>query len=301
MNVLKNPLVKSVFARASDSHKYDYGRVLVIGGSKSMAGAPVLAGRAALRAGAGVVELCVPDCVAAVVAAFDPCLIVHGLTSDTDGCFAAKSTSDLCKFADRADVIVCGPGLGRSPELVALVKMLWQEMPQTMIVDADALYALSCLDNDLLTQHVGVRIITPHAGEMRRLKPVSELQAQAISSDSRLQLEKAANEFAAQNQAIVVLKGPNTLITNGTQYSHNVTGNPGMATAGTGDVLAGIIAALVGQGLPVYQATELAVLAHGMAGDLAAKSLTELSVTANDLIDYLPQAWQKIRCQLDEV
>ncbi|MBP7370592.1 MAG: NAD(P)H-hydrate dehydratase [Arenimonas sp.] len=299
MTLNKRQLLKILFARPSDSHKYDYGRVFIIGGSQSMAGAPVLAGKAALRSGAGLVELCVPDCVVTVAASFDPCLITHSVVSDAHGCMAPASNAKLLQLAANADVLVCGPGMGRSPELVALVKKLWQEMPQTLIVDADALFALSLLDNDSLVQHVGARIITPHAGEMQRLLAAFATSADEITSDHRSQLELAAQDFASRYRAMVVLKGPKTFITDGNQHSHNLTGNPGMATAGSGDVLSGIIAALMGQGLPAFEAVELAVYAHGLAGDLAANNLTELSVTANDLIGFLPQAWLKLKRELD--
>jgi ADP-dependent NAD(P)H-hydrate dehydratase len=293
MNIANNPLVKSLFARQSDSHKYNYGRVLVIGGSSSMAGAPVLAGRAALRSGAGVVELCVPECIAAVAASFDPCLITHHLSSDAYGCFAPECTHDLQLLALRADVVICGPGLGRSPGILSIVKKLWQELPRAMIVDADALFALSQMSNEEIAKHNGTRIITPHVGEMQRLIDYSKTNVD--DSNYRALLENEACEFAKRNSIIVVLKGHNSLISDGAKKVHNATGNPGMATAGSGDVLSGIIAAMLGQGLPAFEATELAVLVHGLSGDMAAQELTELSVTANDIIEYLPQAWLNIQ------
>lgn len=299
MNVLNRPLLKGLLTRKSDSHKYDYGRVFIIGGSQSMAGAPVLAGRAALRSGAGLVELCVPDCVVTVAASFDPCLITHSIASDAHGCIASAGNAKLLQLAANADVLVCGPGMGRSTELVALVKKLWQEMPQTLIVDADALFALSLLDSDALTEHAGVRIITPHAGEMKCLLAPFATAADEINRNHRSQLEIAAQHFASRHQTLVVLKGPHTFISDGSKRIHNKTGNPGMATAGSGDVLSGIMAALIGQGLPAFEAAELAVYAHGLAGDLAADQLTELSLTANDLISYLPQAWLKIKRELN--
>lgn len=299
MNMTNNPQLQRLFTRQSDSHKYDYGRVLVIGGSSSMAGAPVLAGRAALRCGAGVVELCVPECVAAVAASFDPCLITHHFSSDAYGCFALECLEDLYQLAMRADVIVCGPGLGRSPELAVMMKKLWCEMPRTVIFDADALYALSCLDKDSLAVHAGERIITPHVGEMRRLVAEPNMLADPLSSDYRLTLEQAAQEFARRNAVTVLLKGSHTLITNGTHNDHNASGNPGMASAGSGDVLSGILAALLGQGLPCFEAAQIAALVHGISGDLAADALTELSVTANDLVEFLPRAWLKIRSERD--
>jgi ADP-dependent NAD(P)H-hydrate dehydratase len=297
--MLINPQsIRSLFVRQNDSHKYHFGRVLVIGGSASMAGAPVLAGRAALRSGAGVVELCVPECVATVAASFDPCLITHHFASDTSGCFTAACLDDLYALAMRADVVVCGPGMGRAEGVMAIVKKLWQEMPRPIIFDADGLFALSKMTDQELALHAGPRIITPHAGEMQRLLDRSEMPANLSAENARAQLENTAFAFAKRHSVIVALKGHQTLITDGAISVNNSTGNPGMATAGSGDVLSGVIAALVGQAMPALEATQIAVWAHGMAGDLAAETLTQLSVTASDMIDFLPRAWQKIRLEI---
>ena len=297
MNNANNPVVKRLFARHKASHKYDYGRVLVIGGSVSMAGASVLAGRVALRSGAGVVELCVPECIASVAASFDACLITHHFASDASGFFTAECWDEVYLLAMRADVIVCGPGMGRAPSVAAIVKKLWQDMPLPIIFDADALFALSKMTSEEIALHAGARIITPHVGEMQRLLDDSERPASLSAEYSRAQLENTAIEFAKRNSVIVALKGHHTLLTDGDHTIHNHTGNPGMATAGSGDVLTGIIAALVGQKIPTMEAAQIAVWAHGMAGDLAAESLTQLSVTANDLIDFLPRAWHKIQSE----
>lgn len=298
MNITNNPVLKKLFARSSDSHKYHFGRVLVIGGSASMAGAPVLAGRAALRSGAGVVELCVPECIGTVVASFDACLITHQFASGASGCFTAGCLDDLYALAMRADVVVCGPGMGRTASVAAIVKKLWQEMPLPMIFDADALFALSKMTSEEIALHAGARIITPHVGEMQRLLDDSEIPENLSAENSRAQLENKAFAFAKRNSVIVVLKGHHTLVTDGDVIIHNNTGNPGMATAGSGDVLSGVIAALVGQAVPALEAAQIAVWAHGMAGDLATETLTQLSVTANDMIDFLPRAWQKIQREL---
>lgn len=291
MDLVNLPHLRRLFARPNDSHKYQNGRVLIIGGSRAMAGAPVLAGKAALRSGAGVVELCVPECVAMVAASFDPCLITHHLSSGADGCFSSEVIDDLVLLAMRADIVVCGPGIGRSPSVVCMLKKLWQELLRTMIVDADALFALAQLTNNEIRAHNGIRIITPHAGEFQRLLNNPSINIQQSDEECRLQLENEACKFAKNHSTVVVLKGHKTLITDGVQKIHNTTGNPGMATAGSGDVLTGIIAALVGQKLPAFEAAELAVLAHGLSGDFAAQALTQLSVTANDIIDFLPRAW----------
>lgn len=288
---MERPLLKQLFERPSNSHKYDYGRVLVIGGSSAMAGAPVLAGQAALRSGAGVVELCVPECIASVAASFDPCLITHHFSSDAYGCFAPECMDDLFLLATRADVVVCGPGLGRSPSVTAMVKKLWQELPCPLVVDADALFSLSHMLPEDITNHQSTRIITPHEGEFLRLINNPTINIQQMDAEYRIHLENEAFKFARHYSLIMVLKGHHSLITDGMQRIQNDTGNPGMATAGSGDVLTGIIGALLGQALPAFDATQLAVLAHGLSGDLAAQALTQLSLTANNILEFLPKAW----------
>ena len=292
MNRPESALLHRLLNRPRDSHKYDFGRVLVIGGSQSMAGAPVLAGKAALRSGAGVVELCVPDCVVSVAAGFDPCLITHGLPSDDSGCFSLDGMQALRALASRADVVVLGPGLGRSPALAGMVEALWRELRQPMVVDADALYALSTLDAATLAEHGGERVLTPHSGEMCRL-----LGLETGSKPDRAALELSAADFARQVGAVVVLKGQHSLVADGERLTHNASGNPGMATAGTGDVLSGLIAALIAQNLTPAEAARLGVLVHGLAGDAAAKALGELALTANDVIDFLPDVWQQLRLE----
>jgi hydroxyethylthiazole kinase-like uncharacterized protein yjeF len=286
-----NPLLDALLNRPRDSHKYNFGRVLVIGGSQSMVGAPVLAGKAALRSGAGVVELCVPDVVAAIAAGFDPCLITHGLPSDASGVFSSDGHHALRALASRADVVVLGPGLGRSPVLSDMVRELWRELHQPMVVDADALQALSGWAVSALAEHAGPRILTPHAGEMRHLMA----GVRDIGHASRTEWEQAAAEFARHTVSCVILKGAETLITDGGSSMHNSTGNPGLATAGTGDVLSGIIAALLAQKLPPLDAARLGVWVHGKAGDAAAEALGQLAMTATDVIDHLSGVWQSLR------
>jgi len=292
---IQHDILQHLLNRKRISHKYDFGRVLIIGGSQSMAGAPVLAGRAALHSGAGVVELAVPASIASIAAGFDSCLIIHGLSSNASGCFAADSLKALREIAAYADVIVCGPGLGRSPDLIPIIKTLWQEIPQTMIFDADALFALSKIETSELKQHAGVRILTPHAGEMDRLLASVGQSLPAPVAMNRDQLEQAAHNFAREANSIIVLKGSQTLITDGALQWHNNTGNPGMATAGSGDVLSGILAALLAQGLTPIDATKLGVWVHGLAGDFAAQERTEMALVATDLIEFLPKVFKQLQ------
>jgi NAD(P)H-hydrate epimerase len=172
-----------------------------------------------------------------------------------------------------------------------MVRELWRELPQPMVVDADALQALSGWAVSALAEHAGPRILTPHAGEIRHLMA----GVRDIGHAGRTEWEQAAADFARHTVSCVILKGAETLITDGGSSMHNSTGNPGLATAGTGDVLSGIIAALLAQKLPPLDAARLGVWVHGKAGDAAAEALGQLAMTATDVIDHLSGVWQSLR------
>lgn len=271
--------------RRADSHKGTYGRVLLVGGSRGMAGAIALAGLATARSGAGLVTVATPRVVQRVVAGFSPVLMTLGLADDGEG-FAPEALEPLMEFAQRADVVAIGPGLGRSEGATQIVLRLYRELPQPMVVDADALYALSA-SLESLTAPGGPRVLTPHPGEFARLsgtQPVTP--AERIAGATWLAWRDTTG------QTVVLLKGDQTVVANGHQYSLNTTGNPGMATGGTGDVLTGIVAALVAQGLSAWQGARLGAHLHGLAGDLAAGDKGQISLIASDLIDYLPLAFE---------
>ena len=278
-------------SRRSNTSKYDYGRVVVVGGAAGMAGAPALSSMAALRSGAGLVEAIVPEQVVAIAASFDPCVMVRGLADRADGTFASDALEEIESRARHADAVAVGPGLGRSDAVVQIVSHLWHHLPQPVIFDADALWALASIDRGTLARHAGPRMLTPHAGEMLRL--LGDSRSSALAGDRAL-LEREAATLAEAIDAVIVLKGPATLIVDRTQRAHNDTGNPGMATAGTGDVLTGVTAALVAQRLSPFDAARLAAWVHGRAGDLAAESLGEISMTARDLLDRLHVAFREV-------
>lgn len=275
--------------RGRDTSKRDYGRVVVVGGSSGMAGAPALTAMAALASGAGLVELLVPESVAAVAAGFDPCVMTRGLPAEHDGTFAAAAGDAIRARCRAADAVAVGPGIGRSPAVAALVHDLWHALPQPAVFDADALHALARLDAGGLARHAGPRILTPHAGEMLRMLGIDPASDRG---GDRPWLEARAAETAETTDAVVVLKGPATLVADAARQAHNETGNPGMATAGTGDVLTGVVAALLAQGLTPFAAARLATWVHGRAGDLAAADLGEISMTARDLLARLSGAWR---------
>lgn len=275
--------------RDRDTSKRDYGRVLVVGGSSGMAGAPVLAAMAALRSGAGLVELAVPESVVAIAAGFDPCVMTHGHQAEPDGTFAAAAGPSIRARIDHADAVAIGPGLGRTPAVTALVHDLWRDLPRPAVFDADSLFALAALDASRLASHAGPRILTPHAGEMLRLLGDAPTDPRARD---RQWLEARATDMAREIGAVIVLKGPSTFVVDGSRQAHNETGNPGMATGGTGDVLTGVIAALLAQGLAPFDAARLGVWVHSRAGDVAAHDFGEISMTARDLVDRLSRAWR---------
>jgi len=269
--------------RRKDAHKGDFGSALIIGGSRGMAGAAGLAGMAALRGGAGRVRLAVPDVCLETVAAFDPSYMTVPLPCDSAGRIAAAAADKIVELAGAATVIACGPGLGRSEELDQLVGRLYRELRHPMVFDADALNALAT-QSDMLAQAAGPRILTPHPGEFARLI------AEKLPVKRR---ESAAVELAERCGIVVVLKSHETLVTDGHRRMKNTTGNPGMATGGSGDVLTGLIAALACQGLEPYAAARLGVHLHGLAGDIAAAELGEVSTIAGDLVTFLPDAFEE--------
>lgn len=279
--------VSAVFARDAETHKGDYGRVLAIGGASGMAGAIALTALAALRTGSGLVKVATP--ASATVAGFSPCLMtVH--CEDSRGEFSADVRSRIAAEIDWADVIAIGPGIGQSAGAVELVRELYGSCEKPLVVDADALNALAsnerCTAADFGAA-AGPRVLTPHEAEFARLL--------GASPASRSESEAAAKKFAAQHSVVVVLKGHHTLVTDGAAEFRNQTGNAGMATAGAGDVLTGVIASLIGQSATtasndssdVYDACCLAVELHGTAGDLAADRLGQPSLIATDLIEHL--------------
>jgi ADP-dependent NAD(P)H-hydrate dehydratase len=271
--------------RRADSHKADFGRALLIGGSRGMSGAIALAGMATLRSGAGLVTVAVPDVILDTVAGFEPSYMTSPLPCDQDGHLTVAAKDRISELADHATCLTCGPGLGRSPQVVDLVVWMYSVLPQPMVVDADALFALS-EHQECLVEPAGPRILTPHPGEFRRLIGGADLQ--------RAEQESRAVELAKSCNAVILLKGNHTLITDGERSVHNETGNPGMATGGTGDVLSGVITALVCQGLSPMDAAILAAHVHGLAGDMAAAELGQVAMIASDLLRFLPAAFRKV-------
>lgn len=286
MNIQRISDLPALPLRPENSHKGTFGKVLVIAGSSGMSGAACLAGTGALRSGAGLVFLAIPETIQSIVSTLNPCYLTIPLTLDQHSQLTPESESQLFNQIPSFDAVAIGPGCGQQEWFRKLTLKLFAEVEQTLIVDADALNALAHSDKPLPTA-AGPRILTPHPGEFSRLinKPISEIEAQR---------EALATTFAKEQNVILVLKGAHTVITDGARLAINPTGNSGMATGGSGDVLTGILTALVGQGMQAFEAAQLAAYIHGLAGDLAAQEMSEIALIASDLPEFLPEAWLQL-------
>ncbi len=276
--------------RAREGNKGSYGHVLVIGGSLGKAGAAAMAGFAALRAGAGLSSVAAPLSVLSTVASFHPEVMTEPLEETNEGSISLRALgSGLDALLKRPSLIAIGPGISRDPETAEFVRAIVQRRDKATVVDADGLNAFEGMADQLNGSGQTV-VITPHPGEMARLTGLSIPEIQA----NRLE---GARNFARAHELIVVLKGHRTLIaaSDGTVWV-NPTGNPGMATGGTGDILTGMVAGLIAQHPQhALEAAALAVYLHGLAGDLACESVGENSLVATDLIRFLPQAFAAAR------
>jgi NAD(P)H-hydrate epimerase len=270
--------------RPVDGNKGSFGKVLVVAGSRGMTGAAVLCASGALRGGAGLVRLAVAEELLSIVATANPCYLTSALPQDVEGRIAGHAEADLLALAGANDVVAVGPGLGRSDGLSGLLSVLLGKVSKPMVLDADGINAFQGRA-DRLRGRTAPLILTPHPGEFARLlgSDIPTVQARR---------QELAARFAADHGIILVLKGHATVVTDGRRVYHNTTGNPGMATGGTGDVLTGLIAALLGQGLAPFAAAQLGVHLHGLAGDLARDDLGEASLIATDLLEYLPRAFR---------
>ncbi|MBN1806649.1 MAG: NAD(P)H-hydrate dehydratase [Sedimentisphaerales bacterium] len=272
--------------RAVDAHKGDFGKVCIIAGSTGMSGAAALAGQAALRSGSGLVRVVTPKSVLPIVASIEPSFTTIALPEDNHGRISSKAINLILEAIGQNDCLAFGPGLGISGALRSILETLLEQKGLRLIIDADGLNNLAGI-KDWPTQLKASLILTPHPGEMKRLW--SALIREPLPAERQQQ----AVRLAQHTKTIVALKGAGTVVTDGQKVYINKTGNPGMATAGSGDVLTGIITALVGQGLGNFDAAVLGVYIHGLAGDIAAEKLGQICLIATDIIDALPEAFKK--------
>jgi len=272
--------------RAVDAHKGDFGKVCIIAGSTGMSGAAALAGRSALRAGAGLVRVATPKSVLPIVASIEPSFTTISLPEDSLGRISAKAINPILEALSENDVVAFGPGVGTSGALRSVLEALLEQDQLRLIIDADGLNNLAGIKNWPVKLKANL-ILTPHPGEMKRLW--SALFREKLPSDRQQQ----AAQLAEQTKTVVALKGAGTVVTDGQKVYINKTGNPGMATAGSGDVLTGVITALAGQGLSDFDAAVLGVYIHGLAGDIAAEKIGQVSLMTTDIIQALSDAFTK--------
>lgn len=272
--------------RKNDAHKGDFGKVCIIAGSFGMAGAAALAGKAALRAGAGLVRVATPKSSLPVVASIEPSYTTIPLAEDSDGKISAKAINPILKIIPQNDALAFGPGIGTGRQVRSILETLIKQENLRLLIDADGLNNLTKI-KDFPQKAKANLILTPHPGEMKRLwqslfrEPLpTERQQQAI-------------QLAKKTNTTIVLKGAQTIVTDSQKIYINNTGNPGMATAGSGDVLTGVITALMGQRLNNFDAAVLGVYVHGLAGDIAAENRGQISMIATDIIEALPKAFMK--------
>ena len=282
--------------RKNDAHKGDFGRVLIVGGSRGMPGAVALAANAAFRGGAGLVTFAAPQRVQLTIAGLCPCATSAPLACDDDGQLAPEAVRQMIRLAGTADVLAVGPGLGVGLVQQNLVRAAL-EQPRPVVLDADGLNNLTALGQWWPARRCPLAL-TPHPGEFARLtgRSVPEIQA------DRKQAAVAAVEQWSQGAeglppVVCVLKGAGTVVSDGDRTFVNRTGNPGMAVGGSGDVLTGLTAALIGQGLAPFDAACVAADRHGRAGDLAAEKFGEVSLMASDLLEFLPEAMKEAGSQ----
>jgi ADP-dependent NAD(P)H-hydrate dehydratase / NAD(P)H-hydrate epimerase len=275
-----------VVQRPADSHKGDFGRVTIIAGSRGKTGAAHLAAMGALRSGAGLVTVATPSSCLPIVASMAPELMTAPLAEGMDGMVGAAALNQILDM--RQDVIACGPGLGRGDGVAAFVRSLLDKSESPLVLDADAITVLADDPGVVLGREDRDVILTPHPGEMARLigSTIEEVQANRI---------EVASTFATTHHAYLVLKGHRTVIAtpDGSVFI-NPTGNAGLATGGTGDLLTGMIAAWLAQLMDAEAACRLAVFLHGAAGDLAEADEGQVAMVATDVLSYLGTALNRL-------
>ena len=272
-------LVRMVLpVRKRDTHKGDYGRALLLCGSVGLTGAAMLAARAALRTGAGLVHLGVPEKIYPIVAARAGSEIVFPIPCDEAGRLCLASFDEIdCRLVGM-DAVLYGPGLGRSQELTALTLKLLQTCRVPLVLDADGINAVAG-HIDVLRESACPVILTPHDGEFMRLGGDPKAKDRVCE----------AMRVAARTKSVLLLKGYRTIITDSLNVYRNTTGNPGMATGGSGDVLAGVIVSLLAQHVMPLEAAAAGAWLHGSAGDLCAGRLGEYGLLPEDMIEALPR------------
>lgn len=285
--MVKKTHTEVISKRLPKTNKGNYGHVYVIAGSAGMTGAAYLCSEACMRSGSGLVTLAIPKSLNVIMESKLTEVITEPQLETREGTLSFRAYSNISKSLKKCDVIACGCGLRKHPAIKKLVYKLIESIDIPMVLDGDALNVIS--DNvDILRKRKAPLILTPHPGEMSRL---TKLDVVKIQKD-RLGIAK---KFASDYNIIVVLKGHETIVADekGNHYV-NETGNPGMATAGSGDVLCGMIASFIGQGIELFGSSKLGVYLHGLSGDIAASNKGQVGLIASDILQYIPDAISKV-------
>ena len=269
-------VLSAIADRSPESHKGDYGKLLLLCGSRGFTGAAYLAAMGALRCGAGLVFLGVPESIYAIEAAKLNEPVVFPLP-DRDGMLSKEAIAPILDRLPQMDAVLIGCGLGQSEDTLAVVSAVLQNAQCPVVLDADGINLLAG-HTDLLRGRRYPTILTPHAGEFARI-------GGCLGQDPMT----AARKLALELGCIVLLKGHRSCITDGKMDYRNPTGNPGMAVGGSGDVLAGMITALLGQGVPPLEAAACGAWLHGKAGDLCARELGQMAMLPTDMLQALPR------------
>lgn len=273
--------------RPRESYKGDFGHIFILAGSRGLTGAAALCSNAALRSGAGLVTLGIPASLNSIMSRKLTEVMTLSLAETKENTLSLKAEKEILKKAKGSDIVVLGPGLSQHPETQKLINRLVSKIDKPMILDADALNAVAKNISVLKKIKAGYAI-TPHSGEMSRLinKGAGYIKNHRIT---------IAKKFSHDYNAVVVLKGAGTVVASPVGKCYiNRTGNPGMATAGSGDVLTGIIAGFLSQGIKIFDAGVLGVYVHGIAGDLAAEDKGEIGLIAGDILENIPHAIKSI-------
>jgi len=275
--------ISQIPRRRDDTHKGDFGHAFVLAGSRGLTGAAYLASQAAIRSGSGLVTCAIPESLNAVMEVKLTEVMTLALPETKELSLSQVAEKEIVKFSEKADVLAVGPGLSSHKDTQKLVRGVLISVKKPLVLDADGI--ISVVGHlEVLKKRKAPTVLTPHPGEMSKLigKDVSFVEARR---------EKVASDFATKHKVILLLKGHRTVVADskGSVYV-NETGNSGMSTAGVGDVLTGMIASFVGQGINPYSAAVIGAYIHGLAGDMAARELGQFGMIAGDLLNKLPQA-----------
>ena len=283
-------LPSRLLRRKAGAHKGDFGHIFILAGCARFSGAAVLCAEAAMRTGAGLVTLGIPKSLNTAIMRIKPREVMTlPLPETKEATLAPGAYQRIKDFAKNIDVLAIGPGLSQNRQTQGLVRRVISQIAKPLVIDADALNALVG-HLDILASIVNCQlstVLTPHPGEMARLLGTNIAKIQGARN-------KITKKFARDYKLTVILKGHHTVVSDYKNKLYiNKTGNPGMSTAGSGDVLTGMIAAFLGQGLAAFAAAKYAVYLHGLAGDLAAKEKTQISLIASDIIAKIPEVIKK--------